>query len=90
MGDGNDFETLQPIQPFGEQLGNHGLVFNQDASQKGLLGPREWQHRNRDQRASQANRPRPFSMLTESYVTCVALLIIQGQNRQDAKRLTVC
>jgi hypothetical protein len=47
MGDGNDFETLQPIQSFGEQLGNHGLVFNQDAAQKGLLGPREWQHRNR-------------------------------------------
>jgi hypothetical protein len=51
MGDGNDFETLQPIQPFGQQLGNHGLVFNQDAAQKGLLGPREWQHRNRGQRA---------------------------------------
>ena len=66
MGDGNDFETLQPIQSFGEQLGNHGLVFNQDAAQKGLLGPREWQHRNRGQRASQANRPRPIWMLTES------------------------
>jgi hypothetical protein len=23
------------------------LVFNQDAAQKGLLGPREWQHRNK-------------------------------------------
>jgi hypothetical protein len=90
MGDGNDFETLQPIQSFGEQLGNHGLVFNQDAAQKGLLGPREWQHRNRGQRATQANRPEPFWMLTESKVTYVALLMIQDQNRQDAKRLTVC
>jgi hypothetical protein len=91
MGDGNNFKTLQPVQLFGQQLGNHGLVFNQDAAQQGLLGPtREWQHRNRGQRTAEANRPKPFWMLTDSQKTCVALLIIQAQNRQDAKRLTVC
>ena len=47
VGDGNDLETAQLIQPFGEQLGNHGLVFYQDAPQQGCWGPRQWQHRDR-------------------------------------------
>ena len=47
VGNGNDVQTLQLIQPFGEQLGNHGLVFNQDASQQDRWGPRGCQHRDR-------------------------------------------
>jgi hypothetical protein len=47
MGNGNHVQTPQLIQPFGKQLGNHGLVFNQDASQLDRRGPRGWQHRDR-------------------------------------------